>query len=514
MALGVRNNAHPLYIAMLKAWKRNRDCYEGEEKIKSEGAVYLPPTSGMRLDGFGNADLNSPGNAAHAAYVDRAYFADLVKDAVETAIGVMHREEAVIELPERLEFLRDNATYDGENLLMLLRKINEMQLVTGRLGLLGDFRVDPTVAGGVQPVVVTYQAETVFNWDDILDEESESDLRFVALDESGFELQDNFSWKYVDRVRLLALADAQGVMVPANTDPNSDEPVQGIYAKAELQDDVSLQSAATSLEPLNLQGSTTNRIPFSFINSKDLSPMPDLPPLDGLTSLALAIYRGEADYRQNLFNQGQDTLVTINAGIDEDKPVRTGSGGRIDVPINGDAKYIGVNSQGLPEQRQSLAADYTRAEARTAKLINASGQESGDALRIRMAAQTATLPHIALTGAAGLQKVLRDLAIWFGANPEEVVVTPNLEFADTMGDAQSLVQIVQAKIQGAPLSNESIHTWMQENKFTTLDYEAELALLESEGVLGGGSNQGIPARRGAASTDANSEPQDTDQGAA
>lgn len=514
MSSRVKNSAHPLYSAMLKAWKRNRDCYEGEEKIKSERDEYLPATSGMIADGFGTADVNSIGNKAYDAYVCRAYFADVVKEAVETAIGVMHREEAVFELTPRLEVLLERATYDGETLQMLLRSINEQQLVTGRLGLLGDFRADPNVQGAMIPVLSTYLAEAVFNWDDILDEEAEADLRFVALDESTYELADNFSWKFVDRVRLLALADREGVMVPQDTDANNEERVQGIYSKAEVRDDVSLQQAVTQLEPLNLQGQEFNRIPFSFINSKDLAPAPDQPPLDGVASIALAIYRAEADYRQNLFLQGQDTLVVVGSNEDSDKPVRTGAGARIDLPLNGDAKYIGVESQGLSEQRQSLANDYARAESKTSKLVNAGGQESGEALRIRMAAQTATLPQIAQTGAAGLQKVLRDLAQWMGENPEDVTVTPNLEFADTIGDAQSLLSIVQAKIQGAPISNESIHAWMQENKFTNLDYEAELALLDGEGIIGGNSNTDIPPRRGAAEAETGAATDETDQGTA
>lgn len=514
MASKVKNSAHPLYTAMLRAWKRNRDCYIGEERVKAEGADYLPPTSGMLLDGYGSADVNSAGNKAYDAYRMRAYFADIVKESVESAIGVMHREEAIIELPERLEFLRENASYAGETLQMVLRAINEQQLVTGRLGLLGDFRADQDVAGGVVPVLAMYRAEAVFNWDDILDEESEADLRFVALDESGFELTDTFSWQYVDRVRLLALADADGTLVPQDTSADNEEPVQGTYAKAEVRDDISLQQAAQSLEITSLQGNTINRIPFSFINSKDLAPSPDNPPLDGLSSLALAIYRGEADYRQNLFLQGQDTLVVIGSTKDEDEPVRTGAGARIDLPATGDAKYIGVESNGLSEQRESLKRDYERAESKTSKLVNAGGQESGEALRIRMAAQTATLPQIAQTGAAGLQAVLRDLAVWFQADPEQVIVTPNLEFADTLGDAQSLLSIVQAKIQGAPISNESIHTWMQDNNFTSSTYEEELALLEAEGVTGGTGNTNIPPRRGAADGASDSATDNTDQGAA
>ena len=74
-----------------------------------------------------------------------------------------------------------------------------------------------------------------------------------------------------------------------------------------------------------------------------------------------------------------------------------------------------------------------------------------------MASQTATLPQIATAGAAGLEKVLRDLAEWLGDNPLDVVVTANLEFSDSIGDGVTLNQLVDAKIKGVKLSDESIH---------------------------------------------------------
>lgn len=495
MANNVTHNAHPLYSAMLATWEKNRDCYEGEEVVKSKGSRYLPATSGMIQDGFGSTNPHALGNEVYAAYRTRAYFADLMRDAVETAIGVMHREPPIIQLPPRMEVLRDNATYNGEPLHILLRQINEQQLVTGRVGLLGDFRADDQTENAQIPVLALYYGEAIFNWDDLLEDRSDSSLRFVALDESDYEMQGDFEWKHVPRVRVLGLADESGKLTIPLSEHDTEAQTAN-YSSAELRNGASL--SGITLTSAELQGEKLNRIPFTFINAKDLNPSPDYPPLDGLCNLALAIYRGEADYRQQLFMQGQDTLVVIGTQSDDDKPLRTGAGARIDLPVNGDAKFIGVESQGLSEQRQALETDYERAQSKTAKLVNADGNESGEALRLRLAAQTATLPQIAMAGAAGLQKVLRDLAVWFGENPQDVVVTPNLEFAATLGNAQSLVQLVQAKMQGAPISDESIHAWMQENGFTKLDYKEELGKIDAEGVTGGNNNSNIPARSGAA----------------
>jgi len=228
-------------------------------------------------------------------------------------------------------------------------------------------------------------------------------------------------------------------------------------------------------------GQTSFKLPFAFINSKDVSPCPDRPPLEGLANVCLAIYRGEADYRQSLFMQGQDTLVTIGKHGSDDDIIRTGSGAHIDIGMGGDAKYIGVSSTGLSEQRLSLENDYRRAQEQAGKLNDSKQKESGEALGVRKESQTASLHTIAIAGAAGLQKVLRVLAEWYGDDPQLVKVTPNLMFSDRSIDGQTLVQITQAKTIGAPISDESIHDYLKEKGLTNKSYDEELSAIEEEG---------------------------------
>lgn len=456
---------HPFYNAMLSAWELGRDSYGGEEAIKAQGTRYLPATSGQILDGQGTSP-DAIGEKAYQAYKTRAIYPDVYSDAVEAAIGIMHRKPPTIELPSVLEDMRDNATLLGESLELVLRRINTRQLITGRIGLLGDVRDDNGIA---RAVLLTYNELAVRNWDDSNEQGDDVDLQFLVLDESGFERQADLSWTQVNKFRVLGLVNDAGEL-----------DYSGNYAAVELEEDGEVIGAPFEF-PL-VKNQKLDEIPFAFINAKDLSPAPDLPPLRGLARACLAIYRGEADYRQNLFMQGQDTLVRIGANDDPDKPVRTGAGARIDVPMNGDAKYIGVNSQGLPEQRSALENDYQRAAQKAGQITDATSRsaESGDALRIRVAAQTATLPQIAMAGAAGLQKVLRSLAKWYGADPDEVKVTPNLDFGDANINGQTLLQITQSKVAGAPLSDMSIHNWARDRGLTKMSYEEELEQISNE----------------------------------
>ena len=130
------DSKHPLYIEFSDDWTTMRDTYAGERIVKEAGAKYLSPTSGMQEDGMTNALAS--GSLAYTAYKKRAYYPDIVSDAVEAMLGVMHHKPPVIELPPQMESMLESATQDNESLSMLLRRINEEQLTTGRLGLLAD----------------------------------------------------------------------------------------------------------------------------------------------------------------------------------------------------------------------------------------------------------------------------------------------------------------------------------------------------------------------------------------
>ena len=473
MAIEAQNKlkVHPLYAAMQHYWSLGRDSYQGEAAIKAARTIYLRPTASMYEDGFGSGKVDTPGYKAYESFLHRAYYPDVYEETVNSAVGVMHREPPVIELPPRLESLFEEATDEGEDIYLVLRRINSEQLKTGRLGLLGGLR---EVDGKPKPYLILHQEDKCFNWDDNTQNGDSDSLRLIMLDESNYEMDLDFSWEWKNKTRVLALVNSEGLLA------SEGEPAT--YASAMVGDNDSLE--AIQFETLSFMGNESKSIPFTFINSKDLSSVPDKPPLDSLARLALAIYRSEADYRQNLSMQGQDTLVLIGSSYDQDDSVRVGVGARIDVPAAGDAKYIGVDGTGLSEQRESLKSDYEKAEKKSSKLVNNNGgAESGEALKTRVAAQTATLPDIALAGAAGLEKVLRALAVWLNEDPDKVVVKPNLEFSDSEGNAQTLTQLVSSKIAGAKISDESIHEWMVEQGFTKKTYEEELAAIAKEEPL-------------------------------
>ncbi len=487
------NSTHPLYVDNLEDWMLMRHSYAGERVVKEQGVKYLPPTPGQILDGMDA--VTKVGFKNYEAYKKRAVFHDFVSDAVETYMGFLHKNPATFEVPDGMKEMIDRATDNGEPLAVLLRRINEQQLVAGRLGLLLDLPLNPDPANPL-PYVTMYVAETCRNWDDSDDMLGETKLELAVLDETGAERTNTFEWVNREKYRVLLLA-SEGTDQPSGL--ASDEEVtedkvaeetaiaqavrvykQGLFYTKD-SNEINEDAMTTPM----LRGQTLDQIPFVFINSKDIVSKPDNPPLLGLARLAMTIYRGEADYRHHLFMQGQDTLVIIGGISDTgstDEGVRVGAGAHINVDLHGDAKYIGVNSAGLSEVRASLENDKMRAEAKAGSLATKSSgsKESGEALNTRLSAQTATLTSIALAGAAGLEKILKIAASWMGQDPEKVKVTPNLEFGDLVLDGKAIMDLMAARTQGAPISLKSIHALMVERNLTKLEFEEELDLIDEE----------------------------------
>lgn len=469
------SNPHPDYSARLPDWVTMFDTNEGQRYIKSKRELYLPATSGMRALGL---KQKQEGTALYAAYLIRAFYPDLVKETIRALVGIIDRKPANIELPEGLEDMRSIATPKGESLDELLMQIHLNQLLYGRIGILAD--VDPNRD---LPVLIGYPAPQVINWDDVtntgtdqqLDDSKRSEalrrLLMVVLNESRFERDtgDRFTWNQVERYRSLSLGEAE----------------QNVYT-TQVERDGAKQAA---IQPA-IRGKTLEEIPFVFCNTNDLATKPGEVPLINLANLGLAIYRGEADHRSALFMSGQDTLVLIGVDLSasdgenpnsDTKPI-IGSGAYLNIPdSDGDAKFIGPDSEALAEQRTSLEDDYTRAGEEGIKLLSSgSGAEAAETLHIRVAARTATLQTIANTSAAALETILRTCAVWVGANPEDVKVTPNLDFIDEVADVGDLVKMAQAKKSGMPLSWKSIHNWLKQKEFTDMEFDDELTVIGEE----------------------------------
>lgn len=450
---------HPEFQLRDPDWVVMDDGHQGERKVKSRGSVYLPTTSGQRALGLGsNGTTAKEGQALYDAYITRANYPTILKDTANALVGVMNKEPPIIELPSALADMEKNATARGEPLIALVRRLQLNQLLYGRTGILADVDASRNL-----PYLVDYKARQIINWDDEVKDAQSAERQVVlcVLDESRNVRVDDFRWEWQEKYRALQLVNGQYVVRVEDNGIRFPDIFPAV------------------------QGGTLERIPFVFINDADLTPELGDVPLLGLARLALTIYRGDADYRQALFMQGQDTLVVIGEDIDPDDPSQqliVGAGAHINIPNPaGDAKFIGVDGQGLPEMREAQANDFERASNYGLQMMSkGGGAEAAETLKIKVAARTATLVNIAETSAAGLEQILKACAMWVGANPDEVHVEPNTDFIDESMPAAELLGLMNAKARGAPLSVRSIHAQMRKGDLTALTFEEEQEEIDAE----------------------------------
>ena len=474
--MSVIKSTHPLYDKFLPIWERLEDCFEGEDTIKAKGVKYLPPTPGQVLDGMalvGSCSEKSAGFVSYTNYKERAVFPDFYTEGVKTLVGILNEKPAKITVPKNMEYLLAQATSSRNDIQTFLRSIHKELLTTGRLGIFADMEKNPDPLNP-KFYFECYGAKKVRNWDEGAFNGGENRLNMVVLDESGYERQNDFQWRFVEKFRVLSLGD-----ISEDSDMGTYQFSEEILTGVAADTDNYVQAS--------YKGRPSQEIPFIFINPNDLNSSPDQPPLDGLSRICLTIYKGEADYRFTLFMQGQETLVVIG-GIKVPSPegseaaLRVGADARIDIDLGGDAKYIGIGSQGISEQRAALEADREQAAVRTGQLLapGKMSMESGEALKTRVAAQTSTLTSIACSAAAGLEQLLKIIARWMGEDDSVVSVTPNLDFTNFQIQGQDLVQMITAKRLGFPLSFRSIHDVARERGVTRKTFEEELQEIKDD----------------------------------
>lgn len=468
---------HPLYIAMVEDWQMMDDSLS-EKAVKKAGIKYLPATRAMRENGLGTP--KKIGEEDYQAYKTRAIFFEIVSVALEAMVGLLNKKQINIKVPPALEPMLENFTKRGHSVYDFHRNINEGQLLMGRIGLLVDV---PDDAGpDALPYVVAYDARSIINWDDVKPN-GQDKLTLVTMDESRVKFNlDSSSWDRERRFKMLRIDSETGQYVTVDE-------VDGLRGVESIP---------------SLAGNSLNELPFVFCGSNDTNASPDAVPLISLARMAFAIYRGDADYRHSLFMQGQDTLVTIGgSGRVVNEALPTTTGGNVDTDTcyrspeielgagahihisdkGGDAKFIGVESKGLEEQRESLNDLHKRAGQMGSQLVENTGNiaEAAEALKIRLKAHTSSLTQIALTSAQAIKEVLGHAARFKGIDTAGIEVTPNLDFDDLAANVDEINKLIDAKVKGAPISMKSLHKVMVGSGVSDMTYEKEIEEIEDEG---------------------------------
>jgi hypothetical protein len=351
----------PIYVERMRAWEDIAHCCAGEYVIKRHRERYLPQ---LELTGDTKADA-----LRYAAYLTRAVFYNVTQSTVEGLVGQVFTHDPVVEVPDEMDVIIDDAQGDGISLKQLA-KIAVTELVKfARVGVFVDYPdVSATVskaqqaAGFVRPTIIIYDPRHIINWRKVTIGAKRM-LSLVVIRDSALVSDDGFEPTTETIYRVLRLDGA-----PATDETLSpDAPLR--YVQELWREGAG--APYRTFEIVDGSGQPMREIPFMFSGAVTNDPEPDEPDLASLASLNLAHYRNSADYEDSCHLVGQPQ--PIYSGITDEwltkiqGQVYFGSRAPVCLPVGGSAELLQVSPNGM--LKESMDQKEAQMLAIGAKLI-------------------------------------------------------------------------------------------------------------------------------------------------
>lgn len=429
-------------------FKLMRDTLSGVRAVKAKGETYLLKPAGFKSMDDGGAEVYEKNYKFHAIVPE------LVAPTIGAMIGVIHDKETQINLPDALAGIWENADGEGAPLDAFHRRITRNLLWLGRYGVMAS-----APENGGEPYLVGYSGDSIINWD----------RDFYVLNESG-SVRKGFEWETVEKYRVLSLENGRFVST--------------IYEGSDSSPISVIEPEGTGARPIGF-------IPFAVGNAIDTTQEIKSPPLVGVADATISAYQLSADWRWQLYMSGQETMVITNAtnppefvGAGAIYRVNAADGAQVDV------KYVGPNCIGIEKHDQAIRKQVDAAIMAGAKLLDNQErvQESGEARRMRFAAETASLMSVAHVSCAMLERGLRFIGRMKGlpdAAIDEIVVKPPEDLLDNAMSAQDFAALFGV-YQNNGMSWETYYERGQQGGIfsTERDADDEWRLLDGPGEDG------------------------------
>lgn len=385
------------------------DCVRGETAIKARRDKYLP---------FPSLQLDDAARLRYTNYITRAHFYNVAKRTLVGLVGQIFMRDPVIEIPDLMDPIKEDATGSGVALDQLAKEACTYVLALGRAGLFTDYPKTDAPAtradleeGKIRPIITLYGPQQVINWRTIKKGAHEF-LSLVVIEEEYLEETDEFMDNVKKQWRVLRLDDA------------------GNYFQQIWRDDQSLPFE--TINPRDANDQPLKEIPFSFVGAYNNNSKPDDPPLYDLAALNVAHYRNSADYEESCFIAGQPT--PFFTGLTEDwlrdqlkGTIALGSRAAIPLPVGGNAGLLQAAPNSMPfeamqhKERQMVALGAKLVEVRTV-------QRTAKEAEQEESSELSTLSNVAKNVGAAFQKTLQWSASFAGVPAENIKYNLSSEF--------------------------------------------------------------------------------------
>jgi hypothetical protein len=388
-----------LYEKYEAQWVRIRDVIEGQDAIKDKGTAYLPALSGQTT-------------TEYDAYKYRAVFMNITSRIVNSNTGMITRRTPIVKYPSDMSYLFKD-TIGISSFSEIFRYTISEVLQTGRVGLLVDIKNN-------RPVVLRYATEAILDWytDDkgIL-----TDVILMSEKVNGFQEDTETSYFH------LKLRD-------------------GVYSIDSVDDNMEVIS---NIEP-NIKGKTIDFIPITVITPFGIDINPIKSPIIDIVNINISHYLTSADLENGRHFTSLPTPVVTGASTD--KPLRIGSDRAWVLPdAKSKAYFLEFLGQGLTSLEKALSEKQSQMSQFSARLMDTSskGSEAEGTVRLRYAADAATLSDVALSVESGLNIVYKIAAMFSNNDVNDVSIEVNKNFLETKLSYAELKVLSEAFIAGS-----------------------------------------------------------------
>lgn len=433
---------HPDYLLNVEQWKKNFDCVY--DNIKRKGEKYLPNLGAIPAE----AKID-PKVTALAAKIDKDYkdltlklanYVNIVNPTMTAITGAIMRREPEFDTMDNpvLMGLRDNLDGKGNGIDQECKQaLNALQWGSRCGWLVRSHPESATMAdwnkGKKLPTAAFYDALHIIDWDvEYID--GEEKLTYLSLLE---DYQEREGGTYVSKQRLINHRLVDG--------------------KCEFQE-VTDDEYNDIWEPVLINGTQSDTIPFFLASSQSNEWAIDSTPLTSLAEISLSIYVMNAYSNKAMILANEAKWMVDMGEMDENmnsnmNPLGFTLAGRMPYYVKGGDLKV-VQPQFSPETENKVEKLFEQAVKVGASLFTQQSNETATGAAIRSGASTASMATLGNNVEDTMRNMLRFVMRHFeGTNlyvkPEDILFKLNRDYFDVEVNPQMIQTLYASYLEGA-----------------------------------------------------------------
>lgn len=425
------------YESLLPLWGRSRAVCSGERFVKELDSIVslrnllLPfsPTMTQEQYSFFRAEAEWPGVTSLFG---------------KTIVGGLLRKQPVLTLPDGMEGVADwilnSFGQDDSPLTSFMDAALWEEMQTSRAWIFVDYPsvplnadLSPEEAAAFKPYPVLYKAESIINWrtrqtptgKEVLD-------RIIVKGTKEVYLENAFHPTYVETVWVHEL-DASGlyqIRVFQKQAPTSNVTVIAGQQQANTRTNGEIFVEVEVINTILMNGERLSFIPAWPLNG---SITPVEPMLSPFADKEVALYN-KISRRNHLLLGAATYTPVIAAEITDEKfqeIVEGGLGTWIRLPENGTASVLDTPTSALIDMDRAIAAGFEELAKMGIRMLTPESDQSGVALQLRNASQTAQLSSLNMKCSNVMRQVIVVMINWrynLDITPSDIDFTLSSDF--------------------------------------------------------------------------------------